>query len=107
MDLGLKGKRVVITGASQGIGEGLATAFAEEAANLHLIARSGEALAAIADRIKRAHGVDVRTQTLDLTAPGAIDQVAEAAADVDVLVNNAGAIPGGAWFKGGLHAKAG
>ena len=95
MDLGLRGKRVVVTGASQGIGEGLAHAFAEEGANLHLVARSGDKLAELGRELAASHGVDVRTQPLDLTAPGAAEQVAEEAADVDVLVNNAGAIPGG------------
>ena len=95
MDLFLKGKRVVITGASQGIGEGLAHAFAEEGANLHLVARSGERLAALQEELSASHGVDIRIQALDLTAPGAVEAVVAAIPDVDILVNNAGAIPGG------------
>lgn len=95
MDLFLKGKRVVITGASQGIGEGLAHAFAEEGANLHLVARSGERLAALQKELAERHGVDIRIQPLDLTAPGADEAVVAAAPDIDILVNNAGAIPGG------------
>lgn len=108
MDLFLKGKRVVITGASQGIGEGLAHAFAEEGADLHLVARSGERLAALQAELSGRHGVDVRVQPLDLTVPGAAEAVATVAEDVDILVNNAGAIPGGdlwtvdaqAWRRG-------
>lgn len=95
MDLFLKGKRVVITGASQGIGEGLAHAFAEEGANLHLVARSAERLAALQSELAASHGIDVRIQALDLTAPGAVEAVVAAVSDVDILVNNAGAIPGG------------
>ncbi|MGU3492964.1 SDR family oxidoreductase [Xanthobacteraceae bacterium A53D] len=108
MDLGLKGKRVLITGASQGIGEGLARAFAGEGANLHLVARSGERLQKLAEELSAATSVDIRTQALDLTADGSVPAVAELAGDVDVLINNAGAIPGGdlwtvdadAWRKG-------
>ena len=48
MDLGLTGKRVLITGASQGIGEGLAEVFAEEGANLFLVARQEDRLKEIA-----------------------------------------------------------
>ena len=44
MDLELRDKRVLITGASQGIGEGLAEVFAEEGAILHLTARSADKL---------------------------------------------------------------
>lgn len=95
MDLQLSGKRVVVTGASQGIGEGLAEVFAEEGCDLHLVARSGPRLQAIAERIRARHGVAVDVQTADLTTREAAGQIAEAAGDADILVNNAGAIPGG------------
>lgn len=95
MDLGLTGRRVLITGASQGIGEGLARAFAEEGSDLHLVARAGDRLAALRDEILAAHSVAVTIQPLDLTEPGAVDAVVAAAGDVDILVNNAGTIPSG------------
>jgi short-subunit dehydrogenase len=44
MDLALNGKKVLITGASQGIGEGLAQAFAAEGCDLYLLARSRDKL---------------------------------------------------------------
>jgi NAD(P)-dependent dehydrogenase (short-subunit alcohol dehydrogenase family) len=95
MDLGLKGRKVLITGASQGIGEGIAQEFAAEGAALWLVARSGDKLAALAERLRQTHGAVVQTLAIDLTTPGAVDRVVAFAGDVDVLVNNAGAIPGG------------
>jgi len=108
MDLKLSGQRVLITGASQGIGAGLAHAFAAEGCHLALVARSADKLQALADGLRSDHGVQVSLLPLDMTQPGAIERVAEFAGDVDVLVNNAGAIPGGdlwdvdaqAWRKG-------
>ncbi|WP_334129875.1 SDR family oxidoreductase [Sneathiella sp.] len=95
MDLGLKGKRVLITGASQGIGEGLAEVFAEEGANLFLVARQEDRLKEISERLKKAHGITADYFTADFTRRGDIERVHEAAGDIDILVNNAGAIPGG------------
>lgn len=95
MDLQLTGKKVLITGASQGIGAGLAEVFAEEGANLHLVARSAEKLETLTAGLRAKHGVGVDIQQVDIAAPGAIKAVAEAARTIDVLINNAGAIPGG------------
>ncbi len=97
MDLGLKGKSVLITGASKGIGLACAKAFAAEGANLHLAARSVDLLAAAASEIKARHGVGVNVEThvCDLRAEGAVKRLADDCAKVDILVNNAGDIPGG------------
>src|SRR5690606_19261822 len=108
MDLKLSGQRVLITGASQGIGAGLAHAFAAEGCHLALVARSADKLQALADGLTSDYGVQVSLLPLDMTQPGAIERVAEFAGDADALVNNAGAIPGGdpwdvdaqAWRKG-------
>lgn len=99
MDLGLRGRRVLITGASQGIGEGIAEVFAEEGAILHLTARSADKLEAIADRLRKAHGATVTVWPLDLNGKGAPERLAEMVGDVDVLINNAGVIPGGNLFS--------
>lgn len=95
MDLKLRDSAVLITGASQGIGQALAEAFAEEGAKLHLVARSGQKLEAIASRLASEHGVLVTTHALDLTEAGAIETLVDAVGDVDIIVNNAGAIPAG------------
>jgi NAD(P)-dependent dehydrogenase (short-subunit alcohol dehydrogenase family) len=95
MDLGLHGKRVLITGASQGIGEGLAAVFAEEGCDLHLTARQTDKLQRIAARLSDRFGGAVTVQGADLSQPEAAQMIVEEAGDIDVLVNNAGAIPGG------------
>ena len=94
MDLRLRGKRVIITGASQGIGLGLAHAFAKEGCDLVLIARSADKLTLAAEQITQAQGVTVETIAVDLTQPASVARLADAG-DVDILVNNAGAIRAG------------
>ena len=95
MDLQLQGKRVLLTGASRGIGYACALAFAQEGALPTLVARDGQALAAAAAAIATATGIVAPTLALDITGAEAIERIAEAAAETDILVNNAGAIPGG------------
>lgn len=95
MDLKLKKKTVLITGASQGIGEGAARVFAAEGASIKLTARRGQLLDSLADQLRSETGATVETYAIDLAAPGAMQELADAAGDVDILVNNAGDIPGG------------
>ena len=99
MDLHLRGKRVLITGASKGIGAAAAETFAEEGCHVHIAARSTEAMDAVAARLRSTHGVNVSVHTVDLRQPEDIARLAEAAADIDILINNAGDIPGGAIDK--------
>lgn len=93
MDLHLGGKRVLITGASKGIGLATAAAFLAEGAEVVLISRSAERL----DAAQRAlgQGAPVTTLAADLSTSAERERVAVAVGDVDILVNNAGAIPGG------------
>src|SRR3984957_15717813 len=58
MDLHLRGKRVLITGASKGIGAAAAEAFAEEGCHLMLAARSGDQLKALTERLRSTHQID-------------------------------------------------
>jgi NAD(P)-dependent dehydrogenase (short-subunit alcohol dehydrogenase family) len=95
MDLKLKGKTILITGASQGIGEGCARAFAEEGCNLHLVARSGDRMETIKREIESAHGIKATVHAMDITVPGTVEKLVAAVGDIDVLLNNAGAIPSG------------
>lgn len=98
MDLNLVGRTVLITGASQGIGEGLAHAFAAEGCNLHLTARSTDKLAALREAIRTAHQVRVGLTATDMTQEGACERIVDEAGEVDILINNAGVIPSGALF---------
>src|ERR1700756_5176857 len=99
MDLHLRGKRVLITGASKGIGAAAAEAFAEEGCDLHLAARSTEAMKALGDRLRAAHQVNVTTHTVDLRKADDLQHLAKETAGIDILLNNAGDIPGGSLDK--------
>ena len=98
MDLNLAGRTVLVTGGSKGIGLGCARRFAAEGCNLVLAARSKDQLETAAETIRKSAQVDVRTMALDLSQQGERDKLVAAYPDIDVLVNNAGAIPGGDIF---------
>jgi NAD(P)-dependent dehydrogenase (short-subunit alcohol dehydrogenase family) len=90
LELELTGRTALITGASQGIGEGIAEVLAEEGCALRLIARSAENLDRISRALRERFGTDVQFLPIDLTEDGAAERVAEWAGDIDILVNNAG-----------------
>lgn len=95
MDLELRGKHVLVTGGSRGIGYACAEAFAREGCSVHLVSRSAEALAAAVAKLRDATGVEATTSCLDLAQEADVDALQPLLPKVDVLVNNAGAIPGG------------
>jgi short-subunit dehydrogenase len=95
----LHGKRVLVTGASRGIGRALATAFAGAGATVALVARDGDALRTLAGELGgTAHPADL----LDPEQLGhLIHRVEDEAGAIDVLVNNAGlAVDGPLWEHG-------
>lgn len=84
--------RAVVTGASSGIGEALATELAARGYSLIVVARRGELLDALAAKLSAAHGVTVEVRVSDLSNP---EQRAELATElsgreISVLCNNAG-----------------
>ena len=95
MELGLKGKTAIVTGASKGIGKAIAEALAEEGCNLAINARHQKELEETAE-VLRKQGVKVLAVAMDMTSEDRINdfvkQVTENFPSVDILVNNAGTI---------------
>src|SRR6201993_2211720 len=94
-ELGLRGKKALVTGASKGIGRACAEALAEEGCDVVLVSRTADDLEATRAAIVTKHNVAVRFYPLDLSDSRSVDKLAAECADTDLLVNNAGAIPGG------------
>src|SRR5579862_5155521 len=84
----------LVTGASAGLGEAFARAYAARGLDLALVARRAERLQALASELTRRHGIEALVIPADLAGWEAhvavIDAVAGAGRHVDVLVNNAG-----------------
>jgi NAD(P)-dependent dehydrogenase (short-subunit alcohol dehydrogenase family) len=95
MDLDLRGRTVLITGGSQGIGLATARAFAAEGCDLHLAARTESRLREAQGEIAARFGGNVEIHPMDLGAGENARALSQACSDVDILVNNAGAVPGG------------
>lgn len=95
MDLSLKGKRALVTGGSQGIGKGIATALAAEGADVAICARDHARATESAKEIAAATKGDVRAYKCDVSDEGAVDamfgEIFKLWDSVDILVNNAGA----------------
>jgi NAD(P)-dependent dehydrogenase (short-subunit alcohol dehydrogenase family) len=95
MNLQLEHKRVLITGGSKGIGLSIALAFAEEGAQIVLVSRHKSNLDHAMSEIKQRTSIVPDVIEQDLGAAGAAEQLYAQVGAIDVLVNNAGAIPGG------------
>ena len=92
-------RTALITGASSGIGEAFAEVFAAEGFDLAIAARREDRLQAVAERLRKKHGVRVDVFVVDLAQRDAVErlcsQLAARGIQVDALVNNAGyGVPG-------------
>jgi NAD(P)-dependent dehydrogenase (short-subunit alcohol dehydrogenase family) len=89
-EIDLRGKRILLTGASSGIGEAAAEKFARRGATVVAVARRQELLDALAERCRG----DLRAESCDLSDLDAVDElvakVEEDLGGIDILINNAG-----------------
>src|SRR5512134_3196642 len=94
MDLGIKGRSAIVTGGSRGIGRETARLFLEEGVRVTICGRNGETLERTREELGKATGGDVQAVVADMTKPGDVARLVEAARErhgtVDILVNNAG-----------------
>ncbi|MEO6944711.1 MAG: SDR family oxidoreductase [Lacisediminihabitans sp.] len=93
----LKGQVVVVSGASRGLGEAMAVAFASEGATVVLAARTESDLNRVAERCRKAGATDVLTVPTDVTQESDVDALAQTTLDhfgaLDVFVADAGVSP--------------
>ena len=97
MDLGIRGRRALVCGASKGLGRGCAWALAEAGVDLVLNARGAGALEATANDLRRRFQVNVLTVPADITTEAGRAEVLAQAGGIDILVTNAGGPPPGIW----------
>lgn len=104
MDLGLKGKTVLVTAASKGIGKGIAEEFAREGAQVAICARGKESLEQTAAELRKS-GSKVLAIQADVTKTADISRIVEDTIKdfgrIDALVNNAGE----AWLGRGVDTS--
>lgn len=97
MDLGLKGRGVIVAASSQGIGLATAEAFAREGAQVAMCARNQATLSSAADKIRTETGAEVYAAALDVTDSARVQRFVEDVAKrfgrIDVCVANAGGPP--------------
>ena len=95
MDLKLKGRTALVTGASRGIGRAVAHELANEGCHLHLASRTAADLEKVRVEIVNKHKIKVECHALDLGLSSNMAMLVQHAGDVDILVNNAGVTPAG------------
>jgi NAD(P)-dependent dehydrogenase (short-subunit alcohol dehydrogenase family) len=95
MDLELHGKSVLITGASRGIGLACAEGFLAEGASVTLVSRPSPTLDAEAARLSGQYPGAVEALAADLSTAAGVARIDRNLQTADIVVNNAGAIPGG------------
>ncbi len=94
MDLGLRGKVALVTGASSGIGEAVALALAAECATVVVAARRADILSSVAERACAAGATSAHAVPTDLTDPDSVaamfSRIREEIGAVDILIANGG-----------------
>jgi 3-oxoacyl-[acyl-carrier protein] reductase len=99
MNLGLKDKKAIVTGASEGIGKAVTRTLAREGVDVAICARRKAPLEAVAAELAKETGRKIIPIVADLTKPADAENFVKAAhaalGRIDILVNNAGSAPGG------------
>lgn len=94
MDLGIKGRAAIVTGASRGIGRETARQFLEEGVRVMICGRNAETLETTRAELAKQTGGDVHAVVADMTREDDIAKLIDAAKQkfgtVDILINNAG-----------------
>ncbi len=99
MDLGMKGKKALVTGGSEGIGKAVTRTLAREGVDVAICARRKEPLEPAAAEIAKETGRKIVAIPADMTKPADVERFVKdahaALGRIDILVNNAGSAPGG------------
>jgi NAD(P)-dependent dehydrogenase (short-subunit alcohol dehydrogenase family) len=95
MDLKLAGKRALITGGSKGIGLACAQGLAAEGVHLAIAARDVSTLKEVTKQLRSGYDIEVTSHSCDLARPEHQSALVDVVGDIDLLINNAGAVPGG------------
>ncbi len=103
MELGLRGRRALVTGASSGLGLGAARALAAEGADVVLVARSREKLAAAQASVPRSQTLVADVSDTDQVAD-MVARATELLGGIDILIANAGGPPAGNFESTDLDA---
>jgi 3-oxoacyl-[acyl-carrier protein] reductase len=103
VDLGIRGRVALVTGASSGIGEAVALALAAEGVSLAVAARRRDRLESVAKRAKADGATDARAFEVDLTDASSVERLISAVNDafgeIDILVLNGGGPKPGTFTK--------
>ncbi len=97
MDLGISGRRALLTASSRGLGKACALALAVEGVDVTINGRQEDVLGAAADDIRRATGVEVVAVAADINTVAGRDRLLSACPQPDILVNNNWGPPPGRW----------
>jgi 3-oxoacyl-[acyl-carrier protein] reductase len=95
MDLGIRGKAALLSGASRGLGRACAMALAAEGVAVTIVGRTRDTVERTADEIRSATGATVTPVAADITTPEGRAAALRACPEPDILVNNADGAPPG------------
>lgn len=93
MDLGIRGRKAIVCGSSQGLGKGCALALAEAGVSLVINGRNRRTLDETAEEIRQATDVDVTPVVADINTPEGQTALLAACTEPDILINNNGGPP--------------